>query len=149
MEAKKKGVLFDVGHGGSGFWFSQAIPALKQGLLPNSFGTDLHSYSMNSGMQNILNVMSKFLNLRMSVDDIIARATWYPAKSIHREDLGNLSVGSDADVAVLSLLDGKFGFVDSGHNRIEGTRKFQAELTIRAGKILYDLNGLSAKKFVQ
>lgn len=149
LEAQKRGVLFDAGHGGAGFWFSQAKPALEQGLIPNSFGTDLHRFSMNSGMKDILNLMSKFLNMGMSLQAVMARAAWYPALSIKRQDLGNLSVGSVADIAVLGLLNGKFGFVDSGNNRFNGTRKFQAELTIRGGKVVYDLNGISAKKSYQ
>jgi len=147
LEAQNRGVLFDVGHGGVGFWFDQAIPALKQGLLPNSFGTDEHRTSMNAGMKNMLNVMSKYLTIGMSIPDIIASGSWKPAKSIKREDLGNLSVGSVADIAVLSILNGKYGFVDSGGNRIEGDRKFEAELTVRAGRIIWDLNGLAATPF--
>ena len=147
LEARKKGVLFDVGHGGYGFWFSQALPALKQGLAPNSFGTDLHRFSMNAGMKNMLNVMSKYLAMGMSIEDIVTRATWNPAKSIKRDDLGNLSEGSVADVAVLSLLNGNYGFIDAGGNKIEGERKLEAELTVRAGKIVWDLNGISAQKF--
>ncbi len=146
LSAKERGVLFDVGHGGAGFWFNQAVPALKQGLLPNSFGTDEHRTSMNSGMKNMLNVMSKFLALGMNMEDVIARGTWSAAKSIKREDLGNLSVGSVADIAVLQILKGNFGFVDSGKNKIEGSRKLEAEMTIREGKIVWDLNGLSANK---
>ena len=146
LEAKKRGVLFDVGHGGAGFWFSVAIPALKQGLAPNSFGTDLHRFSMNAGMKNILNVMSKYLNMGMSLDDVIRRATWFPARSVKREDLGQISEGAVADIAVLSMQHGKFGFVDAGGNRLNGDRELQAELTIRAGKIVYDLNGISAKE---
>jgi dihydroorotase len=146
-DAQKKGVLFDVGHGGAGFWFSEAIPALQQGLLPNSFGTDLHRFSMNAGMKDMLNVMSKYLAMGMTKEDIIVRATWYPAKSIKREDLGKLSEGSVADVAVLSLREGKYGFIDAGGNRIEGHQKFEAELTIRDGKIVWDLNGISAQQF--
>jgi dihydroorotase len=147
LEAQKRGILFDVGHGGVGFWFDQAIPALKQGLLPNSFGTDEHRTSMNSGMKTMLNVMSKYLNMGMSIKDIIARATWNPAKSIKREDLGNLSEGAVADIAVLSIVRGKFGFVDSGNNRIDGDRKLETELTIRAGRVVWDMNGLTAVKF--
>jgi len=149
LEAQRRGILFDVGHGGAGFWFSQAIPAYKQGLLPNSFGTDLHRYSMNAGMKSTLNVMSKYLNMGMNLQDIIARATWLPAKSIKREDLGNLSEGAVADIAVLSLEKGKFGFVDAANNRLDGNRKLEAELTIRDGKIVWDLNGISATKFKQ
>lgn len=146
-EAQKRGVLFDVGHGGAGFWFNQAVPAFEQGLWPNSFGTDEHRTSMNSGMKNMLNVMSKYLNFGMSIPDVIARGSWNAAKSIKREDLGNLSVGSVADIAVLSIVSGKFGFVDSGNKRIEGNRKLEAELTIRAGRIVWDLNGLSATNY--
>jgi dihydroorotase len=148
-EAQKKGILFDVGHGGAGFWFSQAIPALKQGLAPNSFGTDLHRFSMNAGMKDMLNVMSKYLSMGMTKEDIIMRATSAPAKSIKRADLGQIKEGSVADVAVLSLRNGNFGFVDAGGNKIEGDQKFEAELTIRAGKIVWDLNGLSAVKFTR
>ncbi len=147
MEAMKRGILFDIGHGGGGFWFNQAVPAFKQGLWPNSFGTDEHRTSMNSGMKTMLNVMSKYLNMGMSIPEIISRGSWSPARSIKREDLGNLSVGSVADIAVLSIANGRFGFVDSGNNRIEGDRKFEAELTVRAGRIIWDLNGLSASKF--
>lgn len=147
LDAQKKGILFDVGHGGAGFWFNQAIPALKQGLLPNSFGTDEHRSSMNSGMKNMLNVMSKFLALGMKQDDIFARGTWFAAQSIGRPDLGNLSVGSVADIAVLRILEGDFGYVDSGQNKINGSRKLEAELTIRNGRIVWDLNGLSAREF--
>lgn len=148
-EAQKKGILFDVGHGGAGFWFSEAMPALKQGLLPNSFGTDLHRFSVNSGMKDMLNVMSKYLNMGMKKEDVILRATWAPAQSIKREDLGHLSQGAVADIAVWSIRKGNFGFIDAGGNKIEGDRKLEAELTLREGKIVWDLNGLAAKKFVE
>uniref|UniRef100_UPI00404A484A amidohydrolase/deacetylase family metallohydrolase n=1 Tax=Daejeonella sp. TaxID=2805397 RepID=UPI00404A484A len=147
LAAQKRGVLFDIGHGGGGFWFNQAIPSFKQGLWPNSFGTDEHRTSMNSGMKTMLNVMSKYLNMGMKMPDVIARGSWNAAKSIKREDLGNLSEGSVADIAVLSLSKGKFGFVDSGNNRIEGDKKLEAELTVRAGQIIWDLNGLGAKQY--
>lgn len=148
MDAMRRGILFDVGHGGAGFWFDQAVPAVQQGLLPNSFGTDEHRSSMISGMKDILNVMSKFLAMGMSLDDVIARGTWYPAKSIKRTDLGNLSVGAVADVAVLGIRTGNFGFVDSGKNRMNGTQKLEAEMTIREGRIVWDLNGLAASAYV-
>lgn len=149
LDAQKRGVLFDVGHGGGGFWFNQAIPAMKQGLLPNSFGTDEHRTSMNSGMKNMLNVMSKYLNMGMDINEVISRGSWNAARSIKREDLGNLSVGAVADIAVLNVITGKFGFVDSGNNRIEGDKKLEAELTVRAGKVVWDLNGLGAIQYKQ
>jgi dihydroorotase len=149
LAAQKKGVLFDVGHGGAGFWFSQAIPAFQQGLWPNSFGSDLHRFSMNSGMKSMLNIMSKYLNIGMPVNEIITRASWKAAQSIKRNDLGNLSAGSDADISVLKITNGNFGFIDAGGNKLAGKRKFEAELTIRAGKIVWDLNGLAATNWKQ
>ena len=147
LDAKKKGVLFDVGHGGYGFWFSEAMPSLQQGLAPNTFGSDLHRFSMNSGMKNMLNIMSKYLNMNMEVPDIIQRATWNAAQSLKRNDLGSLTEGSVADIAVISILTGNYGFIDAGGNKLNGSRKFESELTIRAGKIVWDLNGLSAQPF--
>jgi dihydroorotase len=149
LGAQKKGVLFDVGHGGAGFWFSQAVPAFQQGLAPNTFGSDLHRFSMNAGMKNMLNIMSKYMAIGMSFEEVVTRATWNPAKAIKRGDLGNLSEGAVADIAVLSVQNGKFGFVDAGGNKIEGNKKLEAELTIRAGKIVWDLNGLSAHEWKQ
>jgi len=149
LAAQKKGVLFDVGHGGAGFWFSQAIPAFQQGLVPNSFGSDLHRFSMNAGMKSMLNIMSKYMAIGMTLEDVIRHATWNSAKSIKREDLGNLDVGAVADIAVLSLTTGKFGFIDAAGKRLEGDRKLEAELTIRAGKIVWDLNGISAQPWKQ
>ena len=146
-EAQKRGILFDLGHGGAGFWFSEAIPSLQQGLAPNSFGTDLHRFSMNAGMKDMLNVMSKYMAMGMSKEDVLLRATWLPAKSIKREDLGHLREGAIADVAVLSIREGNFGFIDAGGNRINGKQKFEAQMTIRDGKIVWDLNGISAKEF--
>jgi dihydroorotase len=147
LEAFNRGVLFDVGHGGAGFWFSQAIPAMRQGLLPNSFGTDLHRFSVNAGMKDMMNVMSKYMAMGMSLRDVILRATWNPAQAIKRTDLGHLSKGAVADVAVWNIRKGNFGFVDAGGNRIAGKEKLEAELTLREGRIVWDLNGLAAKEF--
>jgi dihydroorotase len=147
LEARNKGVYFDVGHGGGSFHYKLAVPALEQGFYPDSFGTDLHRYSMNAGMKDMLNVMSKFLNLGMPLELVVEKATWSPARMIKRQDLGHLTAGAVADVAVFSVQDGDFGFVDSGGNRMSGVRKLQAELTIRNGRIVWDLNGLAAKSF--
>src|SRR5438552_2138784 len=149
LAAQKRGVLFDVGHGGAGFWFNQAVPAFQQGLAPNSFGSDLHRFSMNAGMKSVLNIMSKYMAIGMSIEDVVTRATWNPAKSIKREDLGNLSEGAVADIALLSVQNGKFGFIDAGGNKLEGNKKLEAELTVRAGKIVWDLNGLAAQPWKQ
>ncbi len=149
LAAQKKGILFDVGHGGAGFWFEQAVPAFEQRLAPNSFGTDLHRFSMNAGMKSMLNIMSKYMAMGMPLEEVIIRGTWNAARSIKREDLGHLSEGAVADIAVLSLQQGKFGFIDAGGNRLDGSRKLEAELTIRAGKVVWDLNGIAAQKWTK
>jgi dihydroorotase len=146
IEAKKRGVLFDLGHGGAGFWFDQAAPAIKQGFYPNSFGTDLHRFSMNSGMKDMANVMSKFMALGLSLEQVIGIATWNAAKAIHHEELGNLKKGSVADVVILRLREGTFGFMDSAQKSITGNQKLEVEMTLKQGKVVWDLNGLSAKK---
>jgi len=143
IEAQKKGIVFDVGFGGISFRFSQAIPAIKNGFYPNSISTDLHIGSMNNAMKDELSVMSKLLAIGMDFKSIIRAATWNPAMEIKREELGNLSVGSDADIAILNLREGKFGFFDYTGFKIEADKKLECEMTIRGGKIVYDLNGIA------
>jgi dihydroorotase len=143
-EARKRGIIFDVGYGGISFTFSQAIPAVKSGFYPNSISTDLHTGSMNGSMKDQLSVMSKFIAMGMDLNNIIKASTWNPAQIIKREDLGHLSQGAEADVAILSIRTGKFGFYDYKGYKIEGDKKFECEMTIRAGKIVYDLNGIAS-----
>jgi dihydroorotase len=143
FEARKRGVIFDVGHGGGSFLFRQAVPAVKQGFLPDSISSDLHTTSMNAGMKDLLNVMSKFLAMGVSLQDVVARSTWHPAREIHREEFGHLTVGAPADIAVLRVVDGEFGFVDSARRRLRGTRKLTCELTLKDGRAVWDLNGLT------
>ena len=142
-EARKRGIIFDVGYGGISFRFSQAIPAIKNGFYPSSISTDLHTGSMNAAMKDELSVLSKFLVMGMDLPSVIKAATWNPAKEIKREDLGNLSVGTDADITILNLREGKFGYFDYTGYKIEGNKKLECEMTIRAGKIVYDLNGIA------
>jgi dihydroorotase len=141
FEAQKKGIIFDVGHGGGAFFFAQAVPSIQQGFIANTISSDLHVGSMNSGMKDMTNLLSKFMAMGLSLQDVILRATWNPAKVIKRTDLGNLSVGTVADVAVFTLRKGNFGFLDVRGNRLMGTQKLEAELTLRAGKIVWNLNG--------
>ena len=143
FEAKKRGIIFDVGHGQASLLFRLAVPAMQQGFLPDSISTDLHSGSMNAGMKDMLNVMSKFLNMGMSLDDVILRSTWNPAREIHREELGNLSTGATADIAVLQVEKGNFGFVDSYGARLAGNQRLRCEMTVRGGRVVYDLDGLA------
>jgi dihydroorotase len=150
-EAQKKGILFDVGYGGISFAFSQAIPALKSGFYPNTISTDIHTGSMNNAMKDMLSVMSKFLAMGMDLPSVIKASTWNSAQAIKRPELGSLSVGSEADVAILNIHEGKFevrdtgmfGFFDYTGYKIEGKQKLGCEMTIRKGRVVYDLNGIA------
>jgi dihydroorotase len=102
---------------------------------------------MNDGMKDMTNMMSKFLNLGMTLPDIIDRTTWKPANVIQRPELGHLSIGADADVAVFSVQKGEFGFIDSRRRKITGNQKINAELTIRAGRVVWDLNGTAVPMY--
>lgn len=144
---RKRGVLFDVGHGGASFQYATAVPLMKAGFVPDSISTDLHTSSMNSAMKDMLNVMGKFLAMGMALDEVILRSTWNPARQIRLEQLGNLSVGSPADVAVLRLESGSFGFVDPLGGRMDSSRRLACEMTLRDGRVVYDMNGLIADRW--
>lgn len=141
--AKKRGINFDVGYGGISFAFSQAVPAVKEGFYPNSISTDIHVGSMNNAMKDMLTTMSKFLAMGMDLKSVITASTWNPAKEIKHEELGNLSVGSGADVAILNVREGKFGLFDYTGYRIAADKRLECEVTIRDGKIVYDFNGIA------
>ncbi|MBL7697443.1 MAG: amidohydrolase/deacetylase family metallohydrolase [Chitinophagaceae bacterium] len=147
FEAQKRGIIFDVGYGGISFSFSQAIPALKDGFYPNSISTDIHIGSMNNAMKDQTSVMSKFLAMGMKLQDVIKASTWNPAKEIKREDLGHLTVGAEADVAILNVRTGKFGMFDYKGYKIETDKKFECEMTIKGGRIVYDLDGIATPIF--
>lgn len=140
-EARARGVIFDVGHGAASFWFRNAVPAVRQGFLPDSISTDLHT--LNYTVLSMTQVMSKFLAMGVPLDEIIRRSTVNPAREIRRPELGTLSIGKEADIAVLEELQGKFSYIDCGFARMDGTVKLVARMTVRAGRILYDPSGLS------
>jgi dihydroorotase len=144
LEAQKRGIIFDVGHGGGSFLFEQAVPAIEQGLKPNTISTDLHTGSMNGGMKDMLNVVSKLYNIGLTLKEVITASTWAPAQVINKKELGNLSPGALADVAVFSDQKGKFGFIDVDGKKFAGDKKLVCELTVLDGKVVWDLNGLAA-----
>jgi dihydroorotase len=144
-KARERGIVFDVGHGGGSFVFGQARAAMEQGFPPDTISTDLHRTSMNAGMKDMLNVMSKLVALGMSVEDAVRAATSSAARAIHRDDLGHLGVGAEADIAVLSVREGDFGFLDVLGGRHEGQKKLECELTLRAGTVVWDLNGVATR----
>ncbi|HEV2425605.1 MAG TPA: amidohydrolase/deacetylase family metallohydrolase [Terriglobia bacterium] len=141
VEARQRGVIFDVGHGAGSFWFRNAVPAVRQGFIPDSMSTDLHMG--NFTVLSMTEVISKFLAMGVPLEDLIRRSTVNPAREIRRTDLGTLSPGKEADIAVLQELHGSFSYTDCGYARMDGNVKLVARMTIRAGRIVYDPSGLS------
>lgn len=138
-EAKKKGILFDVGYGEISFSFTQVIPALKQGFFPNTISTDMHA-SAKYKMKDMMEIMSEFLAMGMSLPEIIKTVSWNPAKVIHHEELGNISVGSVADIAILNISNNKMIFYDPSGHSLECMKEFSCTATIRNGNIVYKSN---------
>jgi dihydroorotase len=139
IEARKRGVLFDVGHGGGSFLWPVASKAIQQGFLPDTISTDLHSSSILMQQSDMPNVMSKMMLLGMRLEDVILRSTVNPAKEIGRfPELGTLGVGGIADIAVLENQSGVFAFKDAWPAKKLGTNRLQCALTVRNGNIVYD-----------
>lgn len=149
LEARKRGIIFDVGYGGASFNYSQAIPALKAGFYPNTISTDLHTGSMNGSMKDMLSVMTKFYGMGMNLPSVIKASTWTPAQVIHREELGHISENATADVAVFSMRKGIFGFYDKTGYKVKAKEKLECEMTIKEGKIVYDLNGIADPIYIE
>ena len=136
LAAKARGVVIDVGHGGGSFAYPVAEPAIQQGLTPDTIGSDVHAVSINTpGMPYLPWVMSKFLNLGFTLEQVIAMATINPANVIGRVDgLGTLKVGAPGDVSILQLVEEPVTFVDTLNNQRRGTRWLGATDTVRAGR---------------
>jgi dihydroorotase len=146
-QARKRGVIFDVGHGGGSFVFRNAVPAVEQGFYPDSISTDLHGGSMNAGMQDMPTTMSKFLAMGEPLVEVIRESTINPATEIQHPELGHLTVGAPADVAVWELRSGDFGFADASNGRLTGKQRLICQLTLRDGKIAWDRNSRAADDY--
>jgi dihydroorotase len=144
LEARKRGVKFDVGHGGGSFNFALAEPMIKNGFFPDSISTDLHVGSATGVMLNMPNVMSKILALGVPLAEVIRESTTNPATEIGHPELGQIAVGSVADIAVLRVDHGHFGYADLAGGKVDGTERIVPEMTIRAGHVVFDLNARTA-----
>jgi dihydroorotase len=145
--ARARGVLFDVGHGGGSFVFRNAVPAVQQGFYPDTISTDLHTGSMNGAMMDMLTTMSKFLVLGVPLNDVVRQSTVNPAKMIQHPELGHLSPGAEADVAVLRVMEGRFGYADGARGTIAGDRRLMCEMTLKAGRVVWDWNARTGSDY--
>jgi dihydroorotase len=149
FEARKRGVIFDLGHGAASFWYRNGARAIAQGFWPDSISTDLHRHSMNTTVVDMQTTMNKVLAMGIPLADVIKLSTINPANEINHPELGHLSVGSGADVAVFKLHTGQFSFIDCGRAKMMGDKKLECMLTVRDGAIVYDITGLSAPAWEQ
>jgi len=149
FEARERGIIFDMGHGGGSFWFRNGARAIAGGFVPDSISTDLHTGSMNTTVGDMQTTMSKVINMGVSLQDVIKMSTINPANEIGHPELGHLSPGACADVAVFALRTGRFGFVDCGRAKMIGDRKLECVLTARNGEVVFDPNGLSMPEWTQ
>jgi dihydroorotase len=135
LAAKQRGVIFDVGHGGGSFDFTVAEPAIQQGCPPDTISSDIHVFSGNTpGMPYLTWVMSKFLALGFSLEQVVTMATSAPAKIINRAPkLGTLQVGAPGDVAIMELVTGDVSFVDTRNNSRPGKAQLKPVQTVTAG----------------
>ena len=144
LDARKRGIKFDVGHGGGSFNFALAEPMVKGGFFPDSISTDLHVGSATGVMLNLPNVMSKMLALGIPLPEVIRESTTNPATEIGHPELGQIAIGSIADIAVLRVDHGSFGYADLAGGKVDGTERIVPEMTVRAGKVVFDLNARTA-----
>jgi dihydroorotase len=143
FRARARGVRFDLGHGAGSFWFRNAVPALEQGFAPDTISTDFHMGNVNGPVVNMAKTMSKYLAMGMPLRDVVERSTTAPAMLVGHPELGTLSPGTEADVSVFRLDEGRFGCADCGRTRIEGTHNLACALTVRAGRVVFDPSGLT------
>ena len=142
-EARKKGIHFDLGHGAASFWYRAAMPAIADRFPPDSISTDLHMGNINGHVHSMLDTMSKCLAMGMSLQEVIYRSTVTPARAIHRPQLGSLTPGSEADVAILGVLEGNFCYRDCGWACIEAQHRLECAITLRAGEVVWDRHGMT------
>lgn len=140
FKSRALNVIFDVGHGGGSFLFRNAVPSIRQGFYPDSISTDLHTGSMNGAMIDMTTVMSKFLAIGMPLTDIIRASTTTPANIIGHPELGHLTVGAVADLAVLNKISGRFNYMDVAGGSVQGNHRLICEMTFKDGQIVWDWN---------
>jgi dihydroorotase len=141
-EARKRGVLFDLGHGGGSFMWPVAHSAARDGFYPDTISTDLHSSSIMGPKSDMANCMTKMMALGMKLEDAVMRSTVAPAKAIHKfPEIGTLGVGKEADIAAFRLEDGVFALMDAWSKKKTVNQRLKPVLTVRAGKLVVDLEG--------
>ncbi len=144
-KARERGVKFDVGHGGGSFVFRNAAPAIAAGFYPDSISTDLHTGSMNAAMMDMPTTMSKLMALGEPLVEVIRGSTWNPAQEIRHEEIGHLTPGTVADIAVWNLAQGEFGLTDFAGGGMKAKQRLICEMTLKDGRIKWDWNARASE----
>ena len=144
FKAQERGFIFDCGHGAGSFVWRNAVPAIEQGFISDTISTDIHGLNTNGPVINMIHVMSKYVALGVPLERVIEMSTIKPARVINHPELGNLSVGASADIAVFDQLKGDFEYTDTSGAKERGNRKLVNMMTLSGGKVEFDPYGLSA-----
>ena len=134
LAARKKGVLFDIGHGKGSFAFKTARAMLANGFYPDTISSDVHTLCINGPAFDQVTTMSKFLCLGMPLAEVIRESTVNAAHALKRPELGSLKPGSAGDATILTVKEGKFDYVDVLGEHMTGDKKIVAEATVVGGK---------------
>lgn len=147
VEARKRGVRFDVGHGGGSFVMRNAAGSIKNGFYPDTISSDLHAGSMNGSFMDLPALMSKLMALGLPLKEAIRATTSTPAEVIQRPELGSLHVGAVADVALLRVMEGEFGYWDNNRGKVTGKERLFCEMTLKDGQVMWDWNGRMGRDY--
>jgi dihydroorotase len=143
-QARERGVKFDLGHGAGSFLFRNAVPAVRDGFYPDSISTDFHGLSMNAALVDLPTTMSKLIAVGMPIEAVFEAVTWNPARMIGHPELGHLSAGATADVAVWKVDEGDFGYKDTVGGAIRATQRLRCVMTLKDGEIVWDADARDA-----
>lgn len=146
-EARERGVLFDMAHGGKSFCFTHAVPAVNQGFYPDSISSDLYMSSALDSSISLPHVMSKCLAMGMPLDEVVLRSTYRPAQMLNLPDTGSLKTGARADIAVFKIMSEPLGFTDAFNLRLPADRYLNCRMTVLAGDVVYNPYGLGCAAF--
>lgn len=141
VQARKRGILFDIGHGCGSFAFEVGRALIEQGFLPDTISSDVHMFSIDGPAHDLPTTMSKFLALGMSLMDVIRATTIAPARAIGiQEHFGRLSVGKTADISIMKLEEGTFEFKDAFNQTLQATQRFVPIMTVKDGQVIWPTN---------
>jgi dihydroorotase len=136
VEARRRGIIFDVGHGCGSFHWDTARRAFEYSFFPDTISTDLHRYSVERFAIDMPTTMSKFLEMGMPLRDVVLKCTWAPAQAVGHPELGTLRPGSAADVLVFDIEEGEFSFEDTHFQVVKGSRRIRPRLVLKKGELI-------------